>query len=175
MSFETTAILLTWVAMTLLALTVAGLVRQVHQLTRGPHAPDVGPSPGSPAAALDRLGAEPGRTTLLLFLGEDCPACQDVFQEALTLTGAPPMRALFLTDVIPAVLPANMRVFADQGELFEAYQVPATPFAVVIGADGRIRTAEPIGSVRALHGIVAEAGGHLPSAMSHAGHDGPRN
>jgi hypothetical protein len=159
MSFETTALLVTWVALTLLALVVAGLVRQVHHLTQGPRTPEVGPGSGLAAPALDRIAPEPGRATLLLFLGEECPACRDVFEEAVGLTEGPPTRALFLTDALDADPPPNMRVLADQGDLFEAYQVPATPFAVVVGADGRIRTAEPVGSVRALHAIAAEAGG----------------
>jgi hypothetical protein len=161
MSFETTALLVTWAALALLALVVAGLVRQVHQLAQGPRTPDVGLRTGMPAPELHRLEPEPGRPTLLLFLGDECPACHDIFEEALGLTGAPPMRALFFAGALDVVPPANMRIFADQDDLFQAYQVPATPFAVVVGADGRVRTAEPVGSVRGLHAVVAEAGGRV--------------
>lgn len=35
MDFVTSALLLSWVAIALLALVVSGLVRQVHQLSRG--------------------------------------------------------------------------------------------------------------------------------------------
>jgi hypothetical protein len=161
MSFETTALLLTWAALVLLALVVAGLVRQVHQLTQGPRTRDLGLSAGTPAPALDLIGAEPGQVTLLLFLSEDCPACQDVFEEALGLGGGPATRAVFAEDTIDADAPANLRILSGQAELFTAYQVPATPYGVIVGADGRVRTAEPVGSVRGLHTLVTEAGGRL--------------
>lgn len=161
MSFETTALLVTWVALVLLALVVSGLVRQVHQLTQGPRTREPGLPAGSPAPGLDRLVAEPGQATLLLFLSEDCPACQDVFQEALGLTGGPATRAIFAEETAAAEPPANMRILSGQGDLFTAYQVPATPYGVIVGADGRVRTAEPVGSIRGLHALVTEAGGRV--------------
>jgi hypothetical protein len=164
MSFETTALLVTWAALVLLALVVAGLVRQVHHLTSGPRTPDVGPTTGMPAPGIDRLAAEPGRPALLLFLSDECPACQDVFEEARGLTGAPPIRALFRGDAPAVAPPDHMMIFAGQGELFQEYQVPATPYAVLVGSDGRIRTAEPVGSVRTLHALVVQAGGRVADA-----------
>ncbi|MCO6011108.1 hypothetical protein NE236_39750 [Actinoallomurus purpureus] len=164
MSFETTALLVTWVALVLLALVVAGLVRQVHHLTRGPRTPDVGLATGMPAPGIDRLGPEPGRPTLLLFLGDECPACHDILEEAVGLADAPPIRALFLDGALDVDPPEYMRIFAGQGDLFERYQVAATPFAVLVGSDGRIRTAEPVGSVRALHALIAQADGRIVDA-----------
>ncbi|GAB2859453.1 hypothetical protein GCM10027176_72150 [Actinoallomurus bryophytorum] len=161
MSFDTTALLLTWAALVLLALVVAGLVRQVHHLTQGPRTRDLGLRAGTPAPAPDLVRAEPGQPTLLLFLSEDCPACRDIFQEALGLDGAPATRAIFAEEAIEADPPPNLTILARQSELFTAYQVPATPYGVVIGADGRVRTAEPVGSVRALHTLVTDAGGRL--------------
>jgi hypothetical protein len=161
MSFETTALLLTWAALVLLALVVAGLVRQVHQLTQGPRTRDLGLRPGTAAPALDLVRAEPGQATLLLFLSEDCPVCHDVFQEAIGLDGAPATRAIFAEEAIGADPPANMAILSRQAELFTAYHVPATPYGVVIGADGRVRTAELVGSVRGLHALVTDAGGPL--------------
>jgi hypothetical protein len=161
MSFETTALLLTWVALVLLALVVSGLVRQVHHLTQGPRTRDLGLRAGTPAPAPDLVRAEPGQATLLLFLSEDCPVCHDVFQEALRLRGAPATRAIFAEEPIGGDPPANMAILPRQAELFTAYQVPATPYGVIIGADGRVRTAEPVGSIRGLHALVTDAGGRL--------------
>jgi hypothetical protein len=161
MSFETTALLLTWVALVLLALVVAGLVRQVHHLAQGPRTRDLGLAAGAPAPAPDTVGAEPGRPTLLLFLSEDCPVCHDVFEEALVQTGGPATTAIFAQEAIAGDPPVNLRVLAGQEELFTAYKVPATPYGVIVGADGRVRTAEPVGSVRGLHRLLLEAGGHV--------------
>jgi hypothetical protein len=159
MSFETTALLVTWVALVLLALVVAGLVRQVHHLAQGPRRREIGPAAGSPAPGLERLGVSPGRAALLLFLSDDCPACQDVFEEALEMRGGPETRAVFAADALGGDPPEHLRVLPGEKELFTAYQVPATPYGVIVGADGRVRTAEPVGSVRALHALVDEAGG----------------
>lgn len=169
MSFTTTALLLTWVALVLLALVVAGLVRQVHQLTRGPGEQETGLRTGMPAPTLEHLAPEPDAPTLVLFLSDECPACRDVFQESLELTGAPPIRAVFTGAALDGVAPANMRVLTDQDDLFTAYRVPATPYAVLVGVDGRVRTAEPVGSVRALHALIVEAGGRVPGDTEPAG------
>jgi hypothetical protein len=161
MSFETTALLLTWAALVLLALVVAGLVRQVHHLTYGPRTRDLGLPAGTPAPSLDVVRAEPGRATLLLFLSEDCPVCHEVFEEALALDGAPATRAIFAEEAVSADTPPNLAILPGRADLFTAYQVPATPYGVIIGADGRVRTAEPVGSVRGLHALVTDAGGRL--------------
>lgn len=160
MSFQTTALLLTWVALVLLALVVAGLVRQVHQLAQGPGPRETGLRRGSPAPGLDVLTAEPGRPTLVLFLSEDCPACHDVFQEAVGLPAGPAIRAVFADEAIAADPPGNMSVLTGQADLFSAYEVPATPYAVIVGADGRVRETEAVGSVRGLHALVERVGVH---------------
>lgn len=78
MTFQTSALLLSWVAILLLALVVAGLVRQVHALGQGASPrPGPGPAPGTRAPAFERLG--PG---LLLFLDRDCGVCTDVLAAA---------------------------------------------------------------------------------------------
>lgn len=169
MSFETTALLVTWAALALLALVVAGLVRQVHHLTQGPRTPDTALGAGMPAPGLERLAPDPDRTTLLLFLGDECPACRDIFAETLRLADAPPTRALFSGPALAADPPARVRVLADQDELFDLYEVAATPFAVLVGPDGRIRAAEPVGSVRTLHALVRQAGGRADAAPAGPG------
>ncbi|MEU5882352.1 hypothetical protein [Spirillospora sp. NPDC047279] len=152
MSFQTSALLLSWVAIVLLALVVAGLVRQVHALGQaaagggGPRPSPLGLAPGSPAPAFDRLG--PG---LLLFLDVDCGVCADVLEAAGSL--GRPVHAIFAG---PAPDTPGVTVLAhEQDGLFAAYAVPATPFAVVVDAGGRVRTAEPVGSPDALRDLEA--------------------
>lgn len=150
MSFTTSALLLSWVAILLLALVVAGLVRQVHALGRGGPAgrAELGPRPGTRAPAFDRLG--PG---LLLFLDRDCGVCSDVLAAAGAL--GRPTHAIF-SGPAPGGLPPELAVLAGEGDgLFAEYGVPATPFAVVVGEDGRVRAAEPVGSPEALDELEA--------------------
>ncbi|MQY08141.1 hypothetical protein [Actinomadura macrotermitis] len=148
MSFQTSALLLSWVAILLLALVVAGLVRQVHALAQGaPRQAELGPPPGSAAPAFDRLG--PG---LLLFLDRDCGVCGEVLDAAGDL--GRPLRAIF-SGPAPTGLPPGVTVLAGEGEgLFTEYKVPATPFAVVVDEGGRIRASEPVGSTDALRGLL---------------------
>ncbi|MEU6038292.1 hypothetical protein ABZ801_23060 [Actinomadura sp. NPDC047616] len=150
MSFETSALLVTWAALLLLALVVAGLVRQVHALGRGaPRTTPLGPAPGSPAPGFDRLG--PG---LLLFLDRDCGVCAQVLAAAGTL--GRPVRAIFSGPAPADAAPAAATVLADEHDgLFAAYRIPATPFAVLVDDTGHVRAAEPVGSPEALRELAA--------------------
>ncbi|MGI8333145.1 hypothetical protein ACRYCC_24595 [Actinomadura scrupuli] len=148
MSFEMTALLLSWVAILLLSLVVAGLVRQVHAIGQGPRPTALGLDTGSQAPGFERFG--PG---LLLFLSADCAACPDVLAAAESLTGPadPPVHALFAGAALPA---ERVTVHADEPALFEAYKIPATPFAVVVGESGRVTVSEPVGSPGALRELL---------------------
>ncbi|TDD77753.1 hypothetical protein [Actinomadura rubrisoli] len=163
MSFQNSALLLSWVAILLLALVVAGLVRQVHALGTGAPGPAaLGPATGTPAPAFDRLG--PG---LLLFLDRDCGVCADVLSAAGDL--GRPLHAIFsgpAPDAAPGPAPGPASGSAPDGPtvlagerdgLFAEYRVPATPFAVIVGADGRVRASEPVGSAEALRELALEA------------------
>ena len=134
---------------------------------------DSGLQAGMPAPALESLSPEPGRATLLLFLSEGCPPCNDIFQETQNLIGAPPIRVLYSDDAPDVSPPENVLVLPDQGALFESYQISATPFGAIVGADGRIRTVEPVGSVSRLYGLIAETGGRTREEAP-AGHDDAR-
>ncbi|NVI89813.1 hypothetical protein [Actinomadura sp. BRA 177] len=149
MSFQNSALLLSWVAILLLALVVAGLVRQVHALGQGaPRTAGLGPAPGTPAPAFDRLG--PG---LLLFLDRDCGVCTDVLAAA-----EGPLHAIFAGPPPDGASRPGVTVLTgEQDGLFADYRVPATPFAVLVGADGRVRAAQPVGSPEALHELTLEA------------------
>ncbi|MFA1545649.1 hypothetical protein [Actinomadura chokoriensis] len=152
MSFQNSALLLSWVAILLLALVVAGLVRQVHALSQGaPRQAGLGPAPGTPAPAFDRLGAG-----LLLFLDRDCGVCTDVLAAAGALDR--PLHAIFAGPPPDGGAPSRATVLTgEQDGLFADYRVPATPFAVLVDADGRVRAAEPVGSPEALHDLTLEA------------------
>lgn len=156
MSFQTSALILTWVALFLLALVTAGLVRQVHALSSaGPprHPARVGLAPGTPAPGVERVA--PALPAVLLFLTPDCHTCVDALAETTRLAGDGPrwpVHALY-SDAAPE-LAAPVTAHAHQGALFAAYDVIATPFAVLVGADGRVAAAGPVGSRAALRDLL---------------------
>ncbi|WP_049565307.1 hypothetical protein [Streptomyces sp. SBT349] len=161
MDFVTSALLVSWVAIALLALVVSGLVRQVHQLSRGGVARSprhLGVTPGSPAPHAGDLLAE-GRDTLLLFLSAECRTCADVLAEA-DRAGAhrsadgPQVRAVY-AGAAPTPTAATVPVTDHRPDLFTAYDAIATPFAVVVGATGRVVRSEPLGSPAALRELLA--------------------
>jgi hypothetical protein len=148
MSFEMTAVLLSWVAILLLSLIVAGLLRQVHALGQGQRPTALGLTAGSAAPAFDRFG--PG---LLLFLSADCGACPEVLAaaESLTESTGEPVHALFADTALTS---ERVSVHPDEHALFDAYKIPATPFAVVVGESGRVTVSEPVGSPGALRELL---------------------
>ncbi len=176
MSFQTSALLLSWVAILLLALVVSGLVRQVHALTTGAGgtAPQrVGPVVGAPAPRFDVLApARPG-PLVLVFAGEGCRTCTTLLPDAAGRAGPGVTVRVLYPDAVPADAPGPSGAIASvrggSAELFRVYQVVATPYAVLVGADGRVAEALPVGSPDALHGVLDRAAeAHRADTARHA-------
>ncbi|OLF19125.1 hypothetical protein [Actinophytocola xanthii] len=154
MSFQTSALIVTWVALLLLALVVSGLVRQVHALSSGTvrHTARSGARPGTGAPDLDRLGTR--LPAVLLFLSPTCHTCTEVLEETAGEVGDRiPVHALY-EGAAPDPPPAGVTVHPDQGDLFAAYGALATPFAVLVDDDGRIGAAAPVGSRAAVRELL---------------------
>ncbi|WP_327712564.1 hypothetical protein OG912_33520 [Streptomyces sp. NBC_00464] len=166
MDFTTSALIASWAAIALLALVVSGLIRQVHQLSRTqPHRPGrVGIAPGAQAPGLDATRPDPagldglltpGRAALLLFLDADCRTCGQVLAEAGAWTvrqsdaAAPQVLGLY-AGAGPQAGDGAVPVRDHRPELFTAYDIPATPYAVAIDPELRIVRSEPLGSPTAL-------------------------
>jgi hypothetical protein len=168
MSFEASALLVTWMAILLLALVVSGLIRQVQALASGRvrvRANEVGLRPGTAAPEAARL-APHGERALLLFLSEGCGVCEEVLEEAAAQAAHTAQRGIAVLALFATPLPAfaqsaargngtgRVVVLAEESGLFERYQVPATPFAVAVDAAGRVARSEPVGSRQALQGLL---------------------
>lgn len=154
MNFQTSALILTWVALLLLALVVSGLVRQVHALAAVRGDP-VGPRPGSTAPQLDRLGARP--PAVLLFLSPACHTCTEVLDETVSVAGTRLSVHAVYEGPAPEVSPGAV-AHGDQDRLFATYDAVALPFAVLVGDDGRVTGARPVGSRAAVRELLAPAG-----------------
>lgn len=168
MSFQTSALILSWVAILLLALVVSALVRQVHALSTGlTRRPEpVGLRPGSPAPGFDLLAPARPTPTVLLFLDPECRTCTEVLAEAAGPAGRGDVavRALYPGGVPDGAAGGPVEVRGGQAELFDRYDVIVRPFAVVIDPAGHVVRSEPIGSGRALRVLMAEmTGGPRPA------------
>ncbi|MFB4276864.1 TlpA family protein disulfide reductase [Nonomuraea sp. MTCD27] len=159
MSFELTALLVTWVAIALLSLVVAGLIRQVHALTTGPRTRETGTPVGSVAPEIDRIA--PGRdgTVLLLFLTDSCPSCALILDEASRAVRENIVRP----ELLHAIFPGEARdgvtlpnVHAGESDLFPQYRITTAPFAVAVDADGHVRASEPVGSPAAFEAMLSK-------------------
>ena len=174
MSFQTSALILSWIAILLLALVVSGLIRQVHALSAGGgrRPGSLGPPPGSPALGVGRLAPDRRWPVVLLFLSEDCRTCAEALDEAgRTGPGGVPLRVLYAGAAPAAAADLPVGVDARQAELFERYDVIVTPFAVVVDRSGRVVSAEPVGSRAALRDVLDRAGalpggGTVPAAST---------
>lgn len=153
MTFETSALIVTWVVLLLLALVVSGLVRQVHALSSGAgQRRRVGPRPGTRAPDLDLFDARP--PAVLLFLRPTCHTCTDVLDETVTVAGSRlPVHALY--DGPAPEPPSGVVAHGHQDRLFATYDAVAVPFAVLVGGDGRVTGAGPVGSRAAIRELLA--------------------
>jgi len=157
MSFQTSALLLSWVAILLLALVVSGLVRQVHGLTAGagPAARGIGLPAGTPAPDFDLLAPPSPGPLVLLFAGTDCRTCAALLPSAVAMAGPGVTLRVLYPDAVPAGAPSAARGGA--ADLFRSYGVIATPFGVLVDATGRVRGCVPVGSVDALRRLLGTA------------------
>jgi hypothetical protein len=154
MDFDTSAILLAWLAIAVLAFAMAGLLRQVVLLRSalaGSEAGGLGPGIGAPAPALPGIEYA-GRRTVLLFADDKCESCRSIL-DALAAESEDPSMAdvvVLFSGSANGHAVAPERLFVQQSELFDRLAVNVTPFALMVDADSRIVAAEPVGSAAML-------------------------
>lgn len=157
MDFQTAALVLSWVAIALLGLAMAGLMRQVQWLSAGRRSlQHVGPSLGSYALALPGVDyAAAGRETVVVFLADDCELCRELAPQArdLALATAGDDVRVVVARVGPE-RPHELGMTSISEEQLGLWRVSVTPFAVRVGRDARIVDAAPIGSAAALRDLV---------------------
>lgn len=165
MDFQTSALILAWVAILVLALAMSGLMRHVQALSTGRVVQEqIGPPIGSKAPPLP-LGDEGERsatttTTVALFLDRSCEVCERSLRLASELAVVTKDRlhflALFPTDG-NGLGQGGIEVVENAQDAFVRYAIPVTPFGVVIGVDGRVTQASPLGSEPLLRQLVEDA------------------
>lgn len=145
MTFTTAALLLSWVAIALLALGFAGLMRQLGELHRsvstgtGPSA-SLAPSLSGLAlpATGDLAALRPHGGGLVLFVSPGCSSCEATMT-AVAEAADPGTVVVVSSGPCPASGPlAASRCVPDALPLLERLSVPGTPYLVDVGADGVI-------------------------------------
>ncbi len=156
---------LLWIAVVVLAGLVLALVRQVGVLHErvapaGALLLGKGPGPGDPAplqsvTTLDGApatiggAATDGRSALLFFLSPTCPVCKELLPAVRSLARqeAARVRLVIVGEGTPEEHAPLVRAHGLEGLEYVlspvagiAYQVGKLPFAVLVGADGRVRT-----------------------------------
>jgi hypothetical protein len=159
MSFYGSALLLAWVAIVLLGLTVAGLVRQVHALQSGhqPERLEADLPTGTRAPTIDGLGWDRQRTNVLLFVDASCHSCAQVLPYFDTLAKEKRSDTAFTALFAGhdgGFRTNHVRVLTRQARAFEQYQVPLTPFGVKVSPEGVLIAAAPVGSDKLLKDFV---------------------
>jgi hypothetical protein len=155
------AVILAWVAILILALAMAGVLRQVRALASGRPVgqQQLGPANGSVAPSIPGLAqlVHPGRITVLLFLDGTCEVCGETLRAAdeMAEPRADLVRfvALFAGDAGGASL-RHAELLEHSNQVFARYGVPLVPFAVAVAADGRVVDSGAVGSPTLLREFV---------------------
>jgi hypothetical protein len=161
MDFLVSAVVLAWVAIIILTLAMAGLLRQVRLLsTPRPTNAHFGPARRSKAPTL-RPDNDPsfGHDTVILFLDAGCDSCDRrlALADDLATRPAADVRfvAVFRAGRAEGVHGDNVALIEHGAALFDEYAVPLTPLGVAITKDRVVVQTAPLGSDAALHGLVA--------------------
>ena len=164
MTFTTAALIVTWAAILLLALGLAGIVRQLDVLTAAQrYRPSATRLPiGLLAPQLDGIAfGSLDRATLLLFVDSGCPACDGLLAAHRQLLSLGRDHDVEVIPVFRGVAQEpsadGLRIIAHAGRAFESFHIPAAPFAVLVDRAGVVAGAAPVASVEGLRQFLAPA------------------
>ncbi len=158
-TFEQSAILLAWVAITLLAFAMSGLLRQVHALTQaleGRRSLVPGPARGMAAPEIPQLDG--AKRSLLLFVDQRCSSCEDavaMLAEGASRSSRDVAYLVLYRDDRPAVGEhAEVTTVAHASHVFDGLNVVVTPTAVALDERRRVIASTPVGSPDLLKQLV---------------------
>jgi len=165
-----------WGLVLFLALLVAALARQIGVLHMrlGPRGAlevdEEGPPLGEvppPLEVVDLEGAAhqvgPGAPSLLLFVSPGCPICREVLPGVAPAARAGDLRPLVLVD---DDRPATLDLYREHDprvpvaaapHVADTYDIPGTPFAVVLDVAGAVRAKGTVNTLEQMEGLVDTA------------------
>lgn len=163
MTTTTAAVVLAWIAIVLLTLATAGLVRRTEQLSsRNAHIEPNQPVQGLQLPMSSYLGAFEGGHSeiLLLFVSPSCTSCQTAI-ETIAEVNLDNYRVGVVTresDTGSLLMPNGWVQLTSAVRLFQILHIPATPYLVRLGPDGLIIDATTmVGSLSLDRWLAAES------------------
>jgi len=155
MTFTSAALLTSWLAILVLTLGMAGLLRQVQHLSGAMMLRDGGPEAQSqtgglgvsglalpPSGPLAGLAPQGPSAVVAVFVSPGCSSCAAVLTELADRFDAPePGAEIVVVSSGPcdaSVLPSGARCLGDAMNVLEQLRVPGTPYLMHIEADRTI-------------------------------------
>jgi hypothetical protein len=165
MTTTTAALVLAWIAIVLLTLATAGLLRRVEQLSsRGAPAAEagMGPAHGLQVPMARHLGDFAGGDSevLLLFASPACATCQAAVDALVAAHPAGHRIGVVIRERDPGPLrvPDGWVRLTSAPGLFQLMRVPATPYLVRLSPDGTIVDAMMlVGDLDLAHRLTRQA------------------
>lgn len=151
MTFESALLLLSWLAILLLAFGMSGLLAQVRELQGSvtPAAPQVGLTPGVLAPGIAGWIGASELGTLVLFADMDCSTCGEIvpaFQAVDSEAGPDRIVVMRSLEGHPDQLRLQQVPTVEDAGAFAAYRISMVPTAVAIDPSGRILYTQRVGS-----------------------------
>lgn len=159
MSVETSALVLAWIAILVLAFAMAGLLRRIELMREDLVVPGhrVGLPPGTDARGLLPIELDQHLPTLLLFADATCDSCETVLPELSRFAERVDGDAAVLIVSRPPGLRTDcsaVKTVVDDAP-FDDFRITLVPAAAGIGRGGSLITTEPVGSVDRIRAFLA--------------------
>jgi hypothetical protein len=155
MSLEASLLLLAWLAIALLAFGMAGIVGQLRRSAEPARRVALGPELGTAVPPLLEL-ARPTGGAILYFMESQCDPCHRLLA-AIERHGDSRGEFILTPSTPGTISAAGVPVLPDQSDLFEALDIPATPYGVAIDARGAVAQTALLSSEVALETFLRQA------------------
>jgi methylamine dehydrogenase accessory protein MauD len=172
-----------WMLVVMLCVVVVALARQIGTLHMrlGPRGAleldDEGPPLGEAPAPIDAADVEgrsvaiggPGEAQLLLFVSPTCRVCEEVLPSIPAVARQGRLVPYVISDTTEAAVsaiaePSSKATFVSSPEATRIYNVPGTPYAVVLDARGVVRAKGTVNNLEQMEGLVETAARRMDGA-----------
>lgn len=159
MSFVVASLVVTWLAIVVLALALAGVIRQVRDLAHAVRSRGRSPLVLRSEAIPSLRSTDGTSRTVLLVVDDVCTTCRHVAPEFAAMAknaAGTQFRVLTYAEGTRAWLDGAEIVVNVDEEAYRRLNVPWRPALVLVDIDGTVLEAKPVGSVESLRRTVEE-------------------